>query len=422
MTGVAERERGTLLALLGIVLVALSMRSAAGVIGPVFPAIADDLGLDIVVLSILGAAPPFGFALAGLLVPALTRRLGLEGALIAAIAVIGLGQGLRALAEESVLLVGATFVVMVGIGAGNVLLPPLVRRYAPRRIGLLTGVYLVLMSLSASIPAFVGVQLAEAAGWRLAVGAWAVLPVLAIAPWIATVVTRRTPAAPVELDPPEVDELAGIPEPGPVTRAVAQPRRIAASPTAWAITATMAITSISIYVAMAFLPSMLTSSAGVPPEVGGAALGVALALGIPQALVVPLIASRRGTTVPMLVVAAACGVAGWGGMLVAPGAAPLLWAGLIGSVPIVFPLALLLVNTRTRDHRVTVSVSAFVQGTAYVTAGIFSLGLGVVHDLTGSWTVPFLVLIGTAALAVPAIAILRHERSVDEELLGSHRG
>lgn len=413
MTAALDRERGTLFALLGIVLVALSMRSAVGIIGPVFPVLAEDLGTDVLVLSIIGSAPPFGFALAGLLAPSVTRRIGLEGSLIAAIALIGAGQVARAFSQEEIVLVASTFVVMVGIGAGNVLLPPLVRRYAPTRIGPLTGIYLVLMSLSASIPAFVGVQLAEAAGWRFAVGIWALLPVLAIVPWIGAALQRRS--ADAELLPPEVDELAQPHEPGPITRAVARPRRIAASPTAWAITATMALTSISVYAAIAFLPSML-GSAGLPPAVGGAALGVALALGIPQALLVPFIASRRGTTIPMIAVASVCAIAGWSGMLLAPASAPFLWAVLIGSVPIVFPLALLLVNTRTRDHRVTVGVSSFVQGLGYFSAGVFALGLGVVHDVTGSWTVPFLVLIATAAFAIPAIAILRRGRFVDDEL------
>lgn len=416
--GSGSRERGTVLAILGIVLVALSMRSAAGVIGPVFPALADDLGIDLVVLSVLGAAPPFGFALAGLLVPPATRRLGLEGSLIAAVGFIGVGQVVRALSEEPVLLVASTFLVMVGIGAGNVLLPPLVRRYAPHRIGLLTAIYLVLMSVSASTPAFVGVQLADATGWRFAVGIWAVLPALAIVPWIATTVYRR--ASPGELTPPDVDEVAGVVhEPGPVTRAVARPRLISASPTAWAIMATLTLSSITIYVVMAFLPSMLVA-AGSTPEAGGAALGVALVLGIPQALLVPLIASRRGATIPMIAVAGVCAVVGWGGMLLAPGFAPVLWAVLLGSVSIVFPLSLLLVNTRTRDHRITVSVSAFAQGLAYLVAGVFSLVLGAVHDATGSWSVVFVVLAATAALTVPAMLILRHGRYVDDELLG-HR-
>ncbi len=417
MSGVAPplgRERGLVLALLGILLVALSMRSAAGVIGPVFPLLADDLDLDLVVLSVLGAGPPFGFALAGLLVPGATRRVGLEGSLIGAIVLIGVGQLLRAFSEEPVLLVASTFVVMVGIGATNVLLPPLVRRYAPRRIGLVTGIYLVLMSISASTPAFVGVQLAEATGWRFAVGIWAVLPALALVPWIATVLHRR--AAPAELTAPEVDEQVGLREPGPVSRAVARPRLIGASPTAWAVTGTLVLSSITIYVAMAFLPSMLAATAGISREAAGAALGVALVLGIPQALLVPLIASRRGTTIPLIAAAGAFTMVGWGGMLVAPGAAPLLWAFCLGSGSIVFPLALLLVNTRTRDPRVTVSVSAFAQGFAYLTAGVFSLLLGVVHDATGSWTVPFVVLVATAGITVPVILVLRRGRMIDDEL------
>jgi len=408
------RERGTLLAVLGIVLIALSMRSAAGVIGSVFPAISEDLGIDVVVLAVLGASPPFGFALAGLLVPAATRRVGLEGALIGAVALIGFGQILRAFSGESILLVASTFVVMIGIGAANVLLPPLVRRYAPRRIGLLTGIYLVLMSISASVPAFVGVQLAEASGWRVAVGIWAVLPVVAIVPWIATVLHRR--AAPAELSPPEIDAVAGLREPGPVTAAVARPRLIAASPTAWAITGMLTLSSITIYIAMAFLPSMLIESGGISREAAGAALGLVLVLGIPQALFVPLLASRRAATIPLIAAAGTFTVVGWGGMLLAPAAAPFVWAACIGSGSIVFPLALLLINTRTRDHRVTVSVSAFAQGLAYLTAGVFSLLLGFVHEVTGSWTVPFIVLVATAGLTVPAILVLRRHRFVDDEL------
>lgn len=408
------REPGFVPAVLGILFVALSMRAAAGVIGPVFPLLADDLGIDLVVLSILGAAPPFGFALAGLLVPGITRRIGLEGAIIAATAFIAAGQVLRSFSEESILLVVSTFLTMVGIGAGNVLLPPLVRRYTPTRIGFVTGIYLVLMSVSASVPAFVGVQLAEATGWRFAVGIWAAVPAMAILPWIATALRRH--ASPAELTPPDVGTPKIVREPGPVTRAVARPRLVGASPTAWAITGVLGVSAITIYVAMAFLPSMLTATAGISREAAGAALGLALVVGIPQALLVPIIAARRGTTIPLIAAGGVFTVVGWGGMLVAPAAAPILWSLSIGSGSIVFPLALLLVNTRTRDHRITVSVSAFAQGLAYLAAGVFSLLLGVVHDATGSWTAPLIVLVSTSAITVPVILVLRRNRMIDDEL------
>lgn len=408
MTGaVAVIPRGgRIVAVLGIVLVALSMRNAVAVVSPVFGAISEDLGFDPVVLSFIGAAPPLGFALAGLVVPRLTRRWGLEATLLAALGAILVGEGVRALAGEEVVLVSATMLTMLGIGGANVLLPPLVRRYFPERIGLFTSLYLVLMGVGASVPAFAAVHLTEVAGWRVAIGVWVVIPLLALGPWRSMLRTPRPPL--VEERRPEGDASRN--------HSVAATRRhVAASPTVWAITAALGLSSISIYVAMGYLPAMLTS-AGVDAATAGAALGIAVALGIPEALLVPLLASRRAAVLPMIVTAGLCAVAGWGGLLFAPAAAPLLWGLLVGLVPITFPLALLLVNTRTRSHRVTVSVSAFVQGTAYIVAGAFAFVVGLLHDATGSWTVPMWLALATAMLAVPAIVILGRDRMVDDEL------
>jgi len=408
---------GRIVAVLAIVLVALSMRNAVAVIGPVFSTISNDLGLDVVVLSFVGAAPPLAFAVAGLVVPGLVRRFGLEAMLIASLVVILSGEILRAFSSEAVLLVATTTVTMLGIGSANVLLPPLVRRYFPERIGGMTSLYLVLMCVGASVPAFTGVQIAGATGWQFAIGVWAVIPVVALVPWLVILRSPR-PAdpvtAPISTIEPAVVEFDEREDDAPRAATTAH-RSMASSPTAWAITATLAMPSISIYVAMAFLPSMLTA-VGVTPVVAAFALGVAVVIGIPQALVVPLLAIRRAAVVPMIVVAACCGLAGWTGMLLAPAAAPVLWAFFIGSVPINFPLSLILVNTRTRSHRVTVRVSAFVQGLGYVIAGLFSFGVGLLHDATGTWTAPTIVVLATVGLAVPAIVILRRGHLVDDEI------
>ncbi|MGB3910676.1 MAG: MFS transporter [Pseudolysinimonas sp.] len=394
-------RNGRLFALLGLVLVALSMRNAVAVAGPLFQIISGDLQLDVVVLSLIGAAPPIGFALAGLILPAITQRFGLEWTLIAALAVLVVGQAVRALSGDAAVLVGSTLVLMGGIGAINVLLPPLVRRYYPDRVGGFTSLYLVLMGVGASGPAFVAVQIAEATSWRVAIGLWLVIPLLALLPWLANVRAYRGVA------PPSV--VASGVEPG------REARRVMSSPTAWAITATFTLSSISIYAAMAYLPAMLTA-VGVIPAVAAATLGIVIVIGIPEALIVPLLATRSRTVLGMIVVAGVCGVAGWAGMLLAPSSAPFLWGVLIGLIPIVFPLALLLVNTRTRDHQVTVSVSGFVQGVGYVAAGLFTLIVGLLHDATGSWAVPIILLLATMVLVVPAVAVLRRDRMVDDEV------
>lgn len=398
---VADERRGRIVALLGVVLVALAMRNAVAVFGPLFTTISDDLGLDVVVLSLIGTAPPIGFALAGLVVPAITPRWGLERTLMVSLVVMVIGQGVRALSSEAVLLVGSTAIVMTGIGAVNVLLPPLVRRYFPNRVGGVTSMYLVLLGLGTAGPAFTAVHLAETFGWRGAIGVWLVIPLLALVPWLANLRVHGAsgPIAEPDVAPMPASEL----------------RRVVTSPTAWAITAAFALSSISAYAAFAYLPAMLTV-VGLTPAAAGVALGLVMVIGIPEALIVPILATRSRTVLPMVVVAGLCGVAGWLGMLLAPASAPFLWAVLIGLVPIAFPLALLLVNTRTRDHRVTVSVSGFVQGVGYVVAGAFALGVGLLHEATGNWQVSIVVLLATMALVVPAVLILRRDRMVDDEI------
>ena len=74
----AAPRAGALLALVGIVLVALNLRTAVAVFSPIVDEIGRDVPLDSVSIGVLGALPPVCFALFGLLAPAVSRRLGLE--------------------------------------------------------------------------------------------------------------------------------------------------------------------------------------------------------------------------------------------------------------------------------------------------------------------------------------------------------
>jgi CP family cyanate transporter-like MFS transporter len=409
VTGVAPHlvRRDLVVAVLGVVLVALSMRAAIGVIGPLYAMIAGDLALDVVVLAFIGAAPPLGFALAGLLVPPLTRRVGLESALLLALVLLIAGQGLRAASGEAVGLVASTFLAVLGIGATNVLLPPLVRRWFPGRIAGVTSGYLILLAVSAAVPAFVGVQIAEAFGWRPALAVWILLPALALLPWWAL---RRAGRA--LGDDAEVVAEFGVP---------VAPRPVSVSPTAWALVAVLVLPSISTYTAAAILPAILVETAGLSAAEAGAAMGVVYLFGVPLALLVPLLARRRGTILPLIVVAGTFNLVAWVGILVAPGAAPFLWATLLGLVPITFPLALLLLNLRSRAVRTTVALSGFVQGLSYFLAGAFALGVVLLHDATDSWTATVVLLAATSVVVVPGIVVLARGRFVDDELGARHR-
>jgi MFS transporter, CP family, cyanate transporter len=397
--------RGRLLAFLGIALVALSMRTAVGSISPIIGLIDDDLHLDHIVLSVLGAAPPLLFALSGLIAPLVARRLGLEGALLAVTVLGGAGHLLRAIAPDaSILLIGTVF-ALLGAGCANVLLPPIVKRYFPDRIGTMTAVYVTVMSLGATVPPIVAVPIAEAASWRESLGVWAALAAIAAAPWVWQLVFRGRHVENLDTEARGLEAAhAGI---GP---------RLFRSKIAWSMALLFATPTISVYAMFAWLPSLATEIAGVDAVQAGVMLGLFAICGVPSALIVPILAVRLKTVRPLIVVGLALFVAGFLGFLLAPTLAPIVWSVLLGLGPLIFPLTLTLINLRTRSQVGAVALSGFVQGFGYVIGAVGPLVVGLLRDATGGWTVPMLFLLGTLVLAVPALIVLGKPRFVEDEL------
>ena len=108
--------------------------------------------------------------------------------------------------------------------------------------------------------------------------------------------------------------------------------------------------------------------------------------------------------------------AGYLGLLLAPAAAPWLWAILLGISGFAFPAAIALITARSRHSHVTAQLSGFVQPVGYLLAGIMPFVIGLLHEGTGGWAVPLVVLI----LLGPGITIsgLRVSRPVfvDDEV------
>lgn len=71
-----------------------------------------------------------------------------------------------------------------------------------------------------------------------------------------------------------------------------------------------------------------------------------------------------------------------------------------GLGPTTFPLALTLINLRTRTAAGSSALSGFSQGVGYLLACAGPLLFGVLHDATGGWGAPF------AFLAVTVVVIL----------------
>jgi CP family cyanate transporter-like MFS transporter len=371
---------GRTLAFLGILLVALNLRTAVAALSPIFDEISADIPLGSLGIGFLGMLPPICFAVFGILAPVFHRRFGLERVLIVALCALVAGHLIRALAGDFAVLAGASALTFAGMGVSNVLLPPLVKKYFPDRIGLLTSLYVTVLSAGSTLPPLLAVPLADSAGWRFSVGIWSTLGLLSLLPWLTLfIVSRRRPAA-VATDP-DAEEAE------PIVLG-----RVWHSRVAWALMAMFALTSLNAYATFAWLPSLLDDTTSVNPTGAGALLSLYSVMGLPASLLVPILASRMKKIGILVYLAVFFFLVGYAGLLFVPDSATWVWVAFAGLGPINFPLALVLINLRTRTHEGAVALSGFVQGIGYAVGALGPLVVGVLHDLSGAWTLPLLFL------------------------------
>jgi CP family cyanate transporter-like MFS transporter len=341
------------------------------------------------------------FAVFGILTPAFTRRRGLEGVLLMSLVLIIAGHLLRGAAGSLGWLLVGSVVVFAGLGIGNVLLPPLVKKYFPDRVGLLTSMYVTALSIGALTPPLVAVPVAEAAGWRVSLGLWAAVAVVALVPWIMMLVRHRVQAG-------------GMPALGSIRRPLEG--RVWRSPVAWAITVVFATSSLNAYAMFAWLPQLLLDTAGVTPGQAGALLSLFAAMGLPAGLIIPVLTARMKNVGLLIYLGAALFLAGYLGLLLAPTMAPWLWVALAGLGPLYFPVALVLINLRTRSHEGAVALSGFVQGVGYTLGALGPLLVGLFHETSGGWGWPLGFLIATALLSTVSAFVISRPRMLEDDL------
>jgi len=389
---------GRTVALLGILLVALSLRILTGCAAPIYGLIGKSFNLPLIAISVLGALAPAGFALASFITPRLGRRIGIEWGLILAIVLIIAGHLVRAGAPEWVTLAIGTAIGLVGIGMGNVLLPPAVKKYFPDRIGLVTTLYVGLLALSSGIAPLFAHPMSDAIGWREGFMVWASVTVIALLPWLFEL---RQTRGKVNHDDTVV-----------VAKSTLKLRK---SPTAMAIALTLAISSINGYVVFAWLPPLIMGTSGVGPAEAGMMLAMFGLIGLPVSLVTPILAAKVKRTDLFLYASLALFLVGYIGLLLAP-TLPWLWLVFISAGPIIFPLTLVLINLRTKSTQASMQVSGFVQVVAYSIAIFGPFSVGLIREWTGSWNS---VLIFLIIICVPLLAlapILRRGKFIEDEV------
>jgi CP family cyanate transporter-like MFS transporter len=392
---------GRTAALLGIVLVAFTLRQAVAAVSPIIGDIRVDIPITTIGVGLLGTLPPVLFAASGFLAPRVGRGLGIDGGIVLALALMIAGHLVRSFAPSFEVLLVGSIVAFAGTGIGNVLLPSIVRRYFPDRVALLTALYACIVGVSTALPAALAAPISEQLGWRFSLGIWSVTSIVALVPWLVIIARERRR---------RLSDTATPDTPAPALIIQLWRSRVALS-----ITALFSTSTICTYAAFAWLPEILGDIAGSTPTEGGVLLAVTGIVSVPGALVAPLLVARLRNVGWLIAAGIASFVLGYLGLLLAPEPLTLLWVLLIGCGSILFPVSLVLINSRTRTHGGTVALSGFAQGVAYALGALGPLLVGLLHDASGDWTLPLLFLVAVAMVAcIPAVTLARPAFLEDE--------
>jgi MFS transporter, CP family, cyanate transporter len=372
--------------LVALVLVAANLRPVISSVPPLVDLLVAEFGLTAAQVGALTTLPVVCMGLFAPVAAVVARRFGEPRVLAVAVAVIGLGAGLRALGGTAGLYSGA-FVAGVGIAVAGTLLPALVRTRYPDRVGPVTGIYTTALIAGAFLASGATEPLRLWLGLspQAALALWSVPAAIALAVWLLALEPAARPSTVVS---------TGFPW---------------RSRAAWLGTLFMGGQSLLFYATLAWLAADYTSL-GRSTQFAGLLLAVFSAAQLVTALAMPTLAHRGGDIRPWIGLSVGLTIAGLFLVTVAPtafAAAPWLWAVLIGlGMGGNLALAFLVLTENAPSPQAAPAFTGMAFFVGYLMAAVGPVTFGALRDVTGSFTPVFatLTVLGVLTLLVALAA------------------
>lgn len=386
-----DSARTRILIIVGIVIAAFNLRPGVTGLSPLLDAMGEEIHLSATFLAIIGMLPPLLYGLSGFITPRLYTRFTDLGLTLAAMLMVTIGLGVRAVIDSPLVFLALSVLALLGMGIGNVVLPPLVKSYFPDRVALMSTVHVGLLQFGTFIPPLVAVPLATGFGWRGSLLVWAGFAGLGVTVWLLLRLLRPAPAVEVAAAVVGGSELA----------------RLMRSKRAWALMTMTGLTSFNNFILFTWLPTLLTRS-GFDAAFAGAMLALVTAIPLVLGFVLPTLAQKLSSAYPIVVGFCLSLAVGYIGLWLLPTAAPVLWTVLLGIGISTFPLALTLITLRARDADSAASLSGFVQGGGYLLAATGPLIFAfLIQSFDGLWPAFAVVLASVAVKLLVSRAACR---------------
>ncbi|WLQ07681.1 MFS transporter [Arthrobacter oryzae] len=367
-----------------LVLIGLNLRTVFSSFAAVLPEIRSDAGLPGWAVVVLTTVPVTLLGVFAPLAPVLARRFGAERVLLGAMGVLTAGLLLRPLdlpgAGHLPALLAGTAACGAAIALCNVLLPGLVKRDFPHRLGLMGGLYTTAICASAALGAgFTYPVFAESGEWTAALWFWALPAAVVLVLFLPLAVRQRHPRH----------------------QAVADGVNVWRSAVAWQVTIFMVLQAMMSFSVFAWLAPILRER-GVDGGTAGLIVSASIVLQMLGSLFAPALAARFRDQRAINTVVALMTGGGFALSIFGPLDFIWVWTGLLGlGQGSLTAVALTMIMLRTRDGHTAAHLSGMMQGVGYGVGSTGTLMVGQLHQATGSFAaagVLFLVVGSLAAL------------------------
>ncbi|WP_317918235.1 MFS transporter [Vibrio sp. MACH09] len=377
-------NRGKILALTGILFLALNLRGPFTSLAPVLAQIMESLSLSASNAGVLTALPLLSFALFSPVATSISRKLGLYPCLLLALLTIGGGIALRSYGSEAPLYLG-TILIGAGIATGNVLLPVVVKINFPARISAVTSLYVFTMGIGAALSSSLmvpisAIDLGSVTGWQAALLFNLIFPALAMFIWLPEVFrsNKRTQSTKQNHDK---ETTIG---------------QLLKCPVAWHVTLGVGLNSFTFYSLAGWLPKMLNDHGYSEIDAGYTYGLLQFSTMIPGLLLLPIL-SRTNNQRTLITVCATSVVIAVLGLVTFSEYAP-FWVVLFGLANCAtFIIGISFVGLRTSSPGQAAALSGLSQSIGYALAATGPSLIGYLYSITESWVIP-LLLIATVAV------------------------
>ncbi|MAL50545.1 MULTISPECIES: cyanate transporter [unclassified Methylophaga] len=363
-----------------IVLVALNLRPILASVGPLLPAIQQDITLSFKLASLLTTLPVFAMGLFCLAGYQLAHRFGVNQIIVFSIVLIVLSAALRLWAFDASNLIITALLAGLGIALIQALMPMVIKNIYGSQHPRMMGLYITGIMLGAAISASISPFIEAEYGWRMGLGSWSLLALIAlIAWWFYKPDARRF----------QDDDAQIVATPG-----LWRNRR------SWYLAIFFSLGS-SCYVCVLAWLSPYAIEQGYTAKQAGLMLGLLTAMEVVAGLLFPALSAKNIDRRRILYVLCTLQIIGFGGMAFRPDISLWLWSAIAGlGIGGIFPMALIVTMDHQTNSLLAGKLAGFVQGIGSMIAAIAPWIAGWMRDSLQSFTMAWVALTGLGILAL----------------------